>query len=37
MNYEVIIDKRGAKKWYLYGKLHRVGGPAIEHPSGIKE
>ncbi len=27
---------RGAKRWYLAGKLHRVDGPAVEHHDGTK-
>ena len=26
-----------AKKYYLNGKLHRIDGPAIEYPCGLKE
>lgn len=27
------IDKYGTKRWYLNRKLHRVDGPAVEHPN----
>ena len=30
------IDKHGNKYWYLNGKRHREGGPAIEHQNGDK-
>ena len=31
-----IIDDYGTKFWYKNGKLHRVGGPAIECTNGTK-
>jgi hypothetical protein len=31
------VSSDGAKVWYLNSKLHRVGGPAIEHADGCKE
>jgi len=30
------VDKFGTKRWYLNGKFHRVGGPAIECADGTK-
>ena len=30
------IDSNGTKWWYLNDKLHREGGPAIEHEDGTK-
>ncbi len=33
----VETDANGTKRWYLNGRLHRDGGPAIEHPDGTKE
>ena len=33
----LIIDANGDKRWYLEGKLHRTGGPAVEYASGDKE
>ena len=34
----VVNNKLGGKKeWRLNGKLHRLDGPAIEHPNGSKE
>ena len=27
----------GSKNWYVNDKLHRLDGPAIEHPKGSKE
>ena len=32
----LIIDQHGTKRWYLNGRLHREGGPAIEHADGYK-
>ena len=32
-----VVDKYGAKEWYLNGELHREDGPAYEHPNGHKE
>jgi antitoxin component YwqK of YwqJK toxin-antitoxin module len=34
--YEVMVQDCGTKAWYLNGKLHREGGPAIEYVSGTK-
>lgn len=31
---QCIIQSNGTKKWYKNGKLHREGGPAIEHLDG---
>lgn len=28
------MSKKGNKRWYLHGQLHRDGAPAIEHPNG---
>lgn len=33
---EVKVGKDGATFWYLYGVVHRDGGPAVEYPSGEK-
>ena len=30
------IDYDGTKRWYLLGRLHRVGFPAVEHNAGAK-
>ena len=32
----IIEDFDGVKYWYLNNKLHRLDGPAIEHPDGTK-
>ncbi len=34
--YQVTADEYGTKRWYLNGKLHREGGPAIEWANGTK-
>ena len=34
---ECKVCSGGIKEWYLNGKFHREGGPAIEHPGGYKE
>jgi hypothetical protein len=31
-----ITDVYGNKEWYLHGKRHRDGGPAIEYSDGVK-
>jgi hypothetical protein len=31
-----IINCLGDRYWYLYGKLHRIDGPAIEYSCGYK-
>jgi len=36
IKYEVKVHTNGTKYWYLNGKLHREGGPAIEYPNGGK-
>jgi len=36
VGYEYKVDMYGAKRWYLNGKHHREGGPAIEYISGNK-
>jgi hypothetical protein len=33
----LIIDQDGTKRYFLNGKLHRLDGPAVEHPRGSKE
>ena len=30
------VDSYGTKRWYLHGRLHREGGPAIEWSDGSK-
>lgn len=37
IEYNVKVHENGDKEWYLNGKLHREGGPAIEWASGSKE
>lgn len=32
---DILLD--GTKRWRVNGRLHRVDGPAIEHPDGTKE
>ena len=32
----IVIDANGTKNWYLNGRRHREGGPAIEYASGLK-
>ena len=34
--YTVKVSDNGDKEWYLDGKRHRVGGPAIEFANGSK-
>jgi len=34
--YTVKVHANGTKEWYLKGKYHREGGPAIEWASGTK-
>ena len=34
--YEVKVYSYGDKEWYLNGKLHREGGPAVECTEGTK-
>jgi hypothetical protein len=34
---EVTVDESGTHYHTLNGVLHRVGGPAVEHPKGYKE
>ena len=36
MTTEFIIDHHGAKVWKVNGMRHRVNGPAIEWPNGVK-
>jgi hypothetical protein len=31
------INEYGDKFWYLHGKLHREGGPAVEYTDGTKK
>jgi len=31
-----LVTYNGNKEWYQYGKLHRIGGPAVEHANGDK-
>jgi len=33
----VIFKDSGLKEWYSNGKLHRIGGPAVEGVDGYKE
>ena len=33
---EMKVGLDGTKSWFLNGKLHREGGPAIEYPDGTK-
>ena len=35
-NKYLLINKNGDKHWYLNGKLHREGGPAVEYIDGTK-
>lgn len=35
--YTVAVDSCGTKYWYQNDKLHRLDGPAVEHPNGYKE
>ena len=37
IEYTVRVYDDGFIKWYLNGLLHREGGPAVEHASGVKE
>ena len=30
------VDGSGIKKWFLNGKLHREGAPAVERPDGTE-
>jgi len=34
--YTVKVHGNGDKHWYLYGKLHRTDGPAVEYADGAK-
>ena len=34
--YTVKVDDDGTKEWFLGGKRHRVGGPAVEYADGSK-
>ena len=34
---EMTINKYGCKEYRLNGKLHRIDGPALDHPNGHKE
>ncbi len=34
---ECKIDSDGNKSWYINGRLHREGGPAVEYANGTKE
>ena len=36
MDYDVKIDKRGTKRYYVNNVLHREDGPAIEKSNGTK-
>ena len=36
IEYTVKVWPNGSKQWYLNGKLHREGGPAIERANGTK-
>jgi hypothetical protein len=29
-----VIEANGLKRWYVDGKLHRIAGPAVTHPTG---
>ena len=33
----LILSQSGEKQWYLNGRCHREGGPAIEFASGYKQ
>jgi hypothetical protein len=35
--YEVTVDEQGNIFWRKNGKIHRIGGPAIEYVRGAKE
>ena len=35
--YTMTVDKYGDKRWYVNGKLHREGGPAVEFVNGDKQ
>lgn len=34
--YTVEVEENGTRKWYLNGRLHREGGPAIEYANGTR-
>jgi hypothetical protein len=34
--YIVEIDSEGIATWRQDGKIHRIDGPAVKHPSGLK-
>jgi len=36
IEYTVKVCSDGDKAWYLNGKLHREGGPAVEYSNGYK-
>jgi hypothetical protein len=36
IEYTVIVDKNGTKRWYLNDQLHREDGPAVEYADGSK-
>ena len=36
LTYTVEVQDDGDKHWYLYGKLHREDGPAVEYRDGDK-
>ena len=37
IEYTVRVYENGRKEWYIDGKLHRTGGPAVEWADGAKE
>ena len=37
IEYNVKVYESGSKHWYMYGKLHRLDGPAVEWSDGSKE
>lgn len=37
ITYEVTVFDNGTKHWYLNGKCHREGGPAVEWADGTKK
>ena len=37
IEYTVKVWSNGSKEWYLNGKRHREGGPAVEDSDGTKE
>ena len=37
IEYTIKVYTNGNKYWYLNGRLHREGGPAIEYANGTKK